>query len=93
MNVKKIAIGFWDENLVVDNIKEYSLDDLVAMSEWSPKICFFQLNNILSFIKTSFKESKQTKLRFTYDKFSKKIVCHSSDKQVVPDFYKNEFVN
>lgn len=96
-NVKKIAVGFWQEDHIVDRIKEYSLQDLVRMgnNNWSPELCLYQTDKILAFIKACFLASEHQEknlLKFTYRSFSYKLVCEDKEvHSVLPDFYKNEF--
>ena len=96
-NVKKVAVGYWQGNHIVDRIKEYSLQDLARIGEssWSPELCLFQCDQILAFIKGCFlaKEHEgKSRLKFTYRSFSYKLVCEDQQVQpVLPDFYKDEF--
>lgn len=91
-NMKKVSVGYWQENHVVNEIKEYSLDDLIAIGNWNPKVCFYQLDKILSFIKRCFASTKSTNLlRFEHHSFSKEVLCLPSKLVVVPEFYKREF--
>lgn len=92
VNTKKVSVGYWEKDHVVDEIKEYSLDDLIAIGDWNPRICFYQLEKILSFIKQSFASNQGTNLlQFVHKMFSKQILCQQSSVAVVPDFYKREF--
>lgn len=92
VNASKVTVGYWKKDHVVDEITEYSLDDLVAIGDWNNRICFYQLASILSFIKRSFASNEGTnRLQFVHKMFSKQIVCQQSSVAVVPDFYKREF--
>lgn len=92
-NNKKISVGYWTDDYVVDEIKEYTLQDLVGIGHWTPRICFFQLDNILAFIKKSFRQNENTNLlKFHHKRDSKQIVCERSEVPVLPEFYKKEIV-
>lgn len=91
VNNQKIAIAFFDDNYVVDEIKEYELRDLTKGANWSSRVCNYQFSNILSFIKRCFRQNQSTSLlKFRHDVNSKRIICEESTKQFVPDFYKDE---
>lgn len=92
VNMKKISVGYRNERGLVDEIQEYSLRDLATIGDWSPKICFYQLDRILTFIKQSFASNPDTKLlAFSFEKYSKRVLCIPSKLVVVPESYKREF--
>lgn len=40
----KIAVAMWKNDFVANEVREYSIDDLVEIgSGWNPKICFYQV--------------------------------------------------
>ena len=42
----KIAVAMWKNDFVANEVREYSIDDLVEIgSGWNPKICFYQVDN------------------------------------------------
>lgn len=93
-NIKKLVVG-WHHDLIVDDIKEYKLEDLIDLGDgyWNPNLCVYQMNNILSFIKHSFSKHNTDLLKFTYKSFSYQIVCDDKDvKKVLPDFFKETFI-
>ena len=95
-NVKKVVVGYWQDEHIVHRIREYSLQELVGLgSDWSPELCQYQCDKMLTFIKECFlaKEHEgKTRLKFTYRSFSYKLVCSDREVQpVLPDFFKNEF--
>ena len=69
-NNQKIVCGYYpSDDFVIKKIKEYSLDELVEIGDWNDKICFYQFNNMLTFIKASFNKKKDAKF---YKIFSSK---------------------
>lgn len=94
-NVKKVAVGYWSDEHIVDCIKEYTLQELVKIGDnsWRPELCLYQLDKILAFIKRCFLKHEQTnRLKFTYRSFTHELVCEDKEVQpVLPDFYKFEF--
>ena len=92
INVKKISVGYWRNQHIVDEIREYNLEELKQIGDWNHELCLNQLYQILSFIKSSFMQQNTSKLKFTYRSFSYKLICDDKDvKNVLPDFFKNEF--
>ena len=45
-NNKKFAIAYWPDDFVANEIKEYSLDELLEIggSEWSMEVCLYQVS-------------------------------------------------
>lgn len=92
-NVNKISCGFWRDDHIVDEIKEFSLADLVKIGTFDKKLCLVQFNKILTFIKSCFIKHRTNLLKFNHLSFSYKLVCETENvKTVLPDFYKNEFI-
>lgn len=90
-NTELVALGFWRNDMIAFKAEEYTVEGLTKIGEWNEQACLLQLNNILTFIKKSFKDHQPAKLlKFEHESFSKKIVCLASDQPVLPDFYKTE---
>lgn len=94
-NMKKVTVGYWTDEHIVNCIKEYTLQDLVRMADnsWSPELCLYQMDKMLAFIKRCFLKYEGTnRLKFIHLSFTHKLVCDDRDVlPVLPDFYKNEF--
>lgn len=93
INTKKVVVAFRDDNYIVDDIKEYSLDELVEAGDFNPNFNLYQLNKILTFIKQCFQSNKGLSLlKFYYKPYSSSLVCQTSEHNVLPDYYKKKLL-
>lgn len=90
-DTQMVSVAFWRDNFMAFEVKEYSMDELTREGDWKADACLYQFNNILSFIKKSFRDNKHTNLlKFHHEGLSRKLVCEASDQVVLPDYYKIE---
>lgn len=90
-SVRKLVVGFWSNNHIVEEVKEFSLDDLKYPIFWNSNVCFNNLNLILSLIKQAFNQFNTNTICVVHDKNSKELVCVHSNFKVLPSFYQENF--
>lgn len=86
--VKKLVVGYWQNNHILVEVKDYSLDELRCPSFWCQNVCFNNLNQILSFVKNGFNQLETNSICLIHYKYSKELICVNSNLKVLPTFFK-----
>ena len=85
---KKLIIGYYQNDHVVERVKELKLENLNCPEYWSQEACLNNLDAILTFIKNSFDKLNTNTICLTHNLHSRELICTETNQKVLPLFYK-----